>query len=62
MWLEGGASANKVLLGTPLYGRNYRLLNNDQHDLGSPTGGPGDAGRYTQEAGSLAYYEVRILF
>ncbi|PSN37008.1 Acidic mammalian chitinase [Blattella germanica] len=58
MWLEGGAQAEKLLIGTPMYGRTYRLKYNNQNTLGAPIDGPGDAGRYSGEAGFLAYYEI----
>jgi len=47
-----------LVLGIPTYGRSYTLVNPDAHEVGSPTDGPGEKGKFTKEDGYLAYYEV----
>ncbi|XP_011867182.1 PREDICTED: mucin-4-like [Vollenhovia emeryi] len=56
--LEKGASADKIILGIPTYGRSYTLFNQDATELGSPADGPGTEGEATREKGYLAYYEI----
>ncbi|XP_077267426.1 uncharacterized protein LOC143900217 isoform X2 [Temnothorax americanus] len=56
--LEKGASADKIVLGIPTYGRSYTLFNQDATELGSPADGPGTEGEATREKGYLAYYEI----
>ncbi|EFN75798.1 Acidic mammalian chitinase [Harpegnathos saltator] len=56
--LEKGASADKIVLGIPTYGRSYTLFNQDATELGSPADGPGVEGEATREKGYLAYYEI----
>jgi len=57
-WLRGGVPASKLLIGIPMYGRTYTLVNPDDHGLGAPINDSGPAGLYTGERGFLAYYEV----
>ena len=51
--------ASKVVLGIPIYGRSFthNLSENSNPPLGS-NATAGAAGRYTEAAGTLAYYEV----
>ncbi|XP_067211675.1 uncharacterized protein [Linepithema humile] len=56
--LEKGASADKLVLGIPTYGRSYTLFNEDATDIGSPADGPGAEGEATREKGYLSYYEI----
>ncbi|CAL1684975.1 unnamed protein product [Lasius platythorax] len=56
--LEKGASADKIILGIPTYGRSYTLFNQEATELGSPADGPGVEGEATREKGYLAYYEI----
>ncbi|KAK2580930.1 hypothetical protein KPH14_005997 [Odynerus spinipes] len=56
--IKSGASAAKIILGIPTYGRSYTLFNEDATDLGSPADGPGEEGDATREKGYLAYYEI----
>ncbi|PSN37019.1 Acidic mammalian chitinase [Blattella germanica] len=57
-WLDGGVPTNKLLVGTPLYGRTYTLENSEYNDIGAPIVANGTAGPYTRQPGSLAYYEI----
>ncbi|XP_049548008.1 uncharacterized protein LOC125959239 [Anopheles darlingi] len=57
-WRRNGAPAHKLILGVPAYGKTFKLANTRDHDLRDKTIGAGNAGRYTKEAGILAYYEV----
>lgn len=46
-------------VGMPLYGRTFTLASSSNDGLFAPDrGNGGQAGRYTGEAGILAYYEV----
>ncbi|NXJ16479.1 CHIA chitinase, partial [Odontophorus gujanensis] len=57
-WKSKGAPTEKLVVGFPTYGNTFRLQNPLNHGLGAPISGPGPAGPYTQEAGTLAYYEI----
>lgn len=57
-WISKGASATNLVLGIPLYGRTFTLSSLSNTKLGAPISGPGTAGDYTQEEGSLSYLEV----
>lgn len=61
-WLSKGCRPNKLVLGVPMLGRTYILANVQQNSVGSPTTGPGPAGRYTHEAGYLSYFEICLKF
>jgi chitinase len=61
-YLAAGIPGQKINLGLPTYGRNYRVANPSllaPHPApGLPFSGPGPAGPATAEAGTLAYYEI----
>uniref|UniRef100_A0A8D2Q239 GH18 domain-containing protein n=1 Tax=Varanus komodoensis TaxID=61221 RepID=A0A8D2Q239_VARKO len=57
-WKKNGAPAEKLMVGFGAYARTFTLTNPSNHGLDAPTSGPGKAGAYTQEAGTLAYFEV----
>lgn len=48
-WLASGMPAEKLVMGLPLYGRTYNLMDGDEHGIGAPARGlgPGDAGVLT---------------
>ncbi|XP_055374479.1 probable endochitinase [Condylostylus longicornis] len=56
-WLKQGAPAHKINLGIPLYGHTFTLSDKTQIKPGSAHRGPGSAGKYTQQPGSLGYNE-----
>ena len=59
-WIENGAPPEKLMLGLGLYGRAFKLENNDVYLPGSnSTEKPaGKMGRFTREPGFLSYYEI----
>jgi len=57
-WLELGASAGKLNIGLPLYGRSFTLQDRNITSVGAPARAAGRAGRFTQEDGYLSFYEV----
>ncbi|XP_057310495.1 uncharacterized protein LOC130648459 [Hydractinia symbiolongicarpus] len=57
-WINGGFPANKIALGLATYGRAFTLVNADNNGLGAPATGDGPKGPFTNQAGSLAYYEI----
>ncbi|XP_023649369.1 acidic mammalian chitinase-like isoform X2 [Paramormyrops kingsleyae] len=57
-WKNNGAPAEKLLVGFPTYGNTFTLSNPANHGIGAPISGAGTAGKYTQEAGELAYFEI----
>lgn len=55
-----GAPKHKLIVGVPFYGRTYTLGNKENNGLRAPIKKweqPG-AGKYTNESGLFAYYEV----
>lgn len=61
-WKTNGAPAEKLLVGFPTYGNTFTLKDPSNHGIGAPIAGAGTPGKYTQEAGELAYFEVPDLF
>ncbi|XP_068275372.1 acidic mammalian chitinase-like [Nyctibius grandis] len=60
-WKSNGAPAEKLVVGFATYGNTFTLQNPSTNGLDAPASGPGPAGPYTQEAGSLAYFEICTL-
>lgn len=52
-----GAPASKLLMGIPTFGKSF-TLSSSENQLGAPISGEGLPGRFTKEAGTLAYYEI----
>ncbi len=60
-WIEQGCPAEKLILGIGMYGRSFILADPGKHKVGDKATGPGAAGKYSREAGFLAFYEVCLL-
>ncbi|XP_038676391.1 acidic mammalian chitinase-like [Scyliorhinus canicula] len=56
-WKSQGAPAEKLNVGFATYGHTFKLTSSD-HGVGASAGGAGAAGKYTKQAGILAYYEI----
>uniref|UniRef100_A0A182UNF8 GH18 domain-containing protein n=1 Tax=Anopheles merus TaxID=30066 RepID=A0A182UNF8_ANOME len=61
-WIGGGAPKSKLIVGLAAYGRTFTLSSTSTEGTRRPTSGPGRKGPYTDEAGVLAYYEVKNMF
>ena len=60
--LRHGMSADKLVLGIPLFGRSYTLSASTLSAPGAQVDGWGDEGPYTQTKGMLSYFEVKTCF
>ena len=60
-WRSQGAPSEKLIVGFPTYGTTYTLSNPANHGVAAPVSGAGTPGKYTREAGVLAYFEVNCL-
>ena len=58
LWHQQGAPLEKLLLGTPFYGRSFTLTSVNQNKPGAASVGPGAPGKYTNEEGFLSYFEI----
>lgn len=57
-WIRKGADSRKLVMGVPLYGQSFTLVNPSENGLNAPSSGGGTAGQYTRSSGFLAYYEI----
>ncbi|KAF0295370.1 Chitotriosidase-1 [Amphibalanus amphitrite] len=57
-WLRRGAPAAKLALGVPLYGRSWTVPGPDKRPSVAAGTGPGRAGPYSREPGTLTYLEI----
>jgi hypothetical protein len=53
-----GAPRHKLLVGIPFYGQSFTLRSRTNSEPGAPSIGPGAPGKYTNQPGMLAYYEI----
>ncbi|XP_052133171.1 acidic mammalian chitinase-like isoform X9 [Frankliniella occidentalis] len=60
LWLDRGADPSKVVLGVPFYGHTWTLRDASNAGVYAPTNGPGQAGPYTREGGTIGYNEVCV--
>ena len=58
LWHQQGAPLEKLLLGTPFYGRSFTLTGRGTEPGAPSSGAGGEPGQFTEEAGFLAYYEI----
>ena len=56
--IEAGAPPEKTLIGLSTYGRSFMLEDPEQYDIGAPVADAGKPGRFSQEPGFAAYFEV----
>jgi len=59
-WLKRGATKDKLVVGMPLYGKSFTMVNpQNGTGLNVPTTGKGgNEGAYTKQKGFLSYYEI----
>ncbi|BFZ21286.1 hypothetical protein BsWGS_24325 [Bradybaena similaris] len=57
-WLSVGVPKSKIILGMTTYGMSFTLDDADVNGLNASSTGGGEAGRYTRQEGTLAYYEI----
>lgn len=60
-WRKLGTPTDKLIMGFPTYGRTFHLLKESTNGLQAASMGPASPGKYTKQAGFLAYYEVMRL-
>ncbi|CAK1552087.1 unnamed protein product [Leptosia nina] len=57
-WMSKGAPRSKLIMGMPLYGQSFSLVENAGNSLGAPSNAGGEAGDETRARGFLAFYEI----
>ncbi len=56
--LSKGVPNSKLIMGMATYGSTFALQDPTINGLFAPSTGPGTAGIWTEQEGSLSYYEV----
>lgn len=57
-YMQKGASRRKLIMGVPMYGQSFSLVEHAGAGLGAPAYAGGEAGDETRARGFLAFYEV----
>ncbi|XP_021010681.1 chitinase-like protein 4 [Mus caroli] len=57
-WKDHGAASEKLIMGFPAYGHTFTLSDPSKNGIGAPTVSAGPPGKYTNEQGLLAYFEI----
>jgi chitinase len=57
-WIQNGADRKKIVMGMPMYGQSFTLVNASNTGLNSKSSGGAEAGEFTRSKGFLAYYEI----
>lgn len=57
-WLNQGAPKEKLNLAVPSYGRTFTLADPQLNGVNASAIGPGRAGPYTRQDGTLGYNEI----
>lgn len=57
-WLGQGCPKEKLIVGVPVYGRTFTLVDKVNNGLGAPSSGPGYIGVFVPEGGFLPYNEI----
>uniref|UniRef100_A0A182PCY5 GH18 domain-containing protein n=1 Tax=Anopheles epiroticus TaxID=199890 RepID=A0A182PCY5_9DIPT len=60
--LDKGAPRSKLIVDLAAYGRTFTLSSTGSNGVRANASGAGPAGPYTQQSGTLAYYEVKDAF
>ena len=60
-WMDGGAPADKLVMGFATYGRGWTLTDAANNGIGAAAKGSGAPGAVTREPGFLASYEIQAL-
>ena len=60
-WMDGGAPADKLVMGFATYGRGWTLAAATDSGIGAAAAGGSSAGAVTRAAGFLAWYEIESL-
>ncbi|KAM9241796.1 oviduct-specific glycoprotein [Dugong dugon] len=57
-WRRLAAPSEKLIMGLPTYGHTFCLLKASETWLGARAMGPASPGKYTKQAGFMAYFEI----
>ncbi|CAG7699954.1 unnamed protein product [Allacma fusca] len=57
-WIQQGADPKKIIMGMPMYGQSFTLVDPNQNGLNAKSSGGGTAGEFTRQSGFLSYYEI----
>ncbi|XP_067687454.1 uncharacterized protein [Haliotis asinina] len=58
LWLDLGATRDKLVMGIPTYGRSFTLCSDKQIHVGDKNCGAGRPSQFTREKGFVSYYEM----
>ncbi|XP_046584669.1 oviduct-specific glycoprotein-like [Haliotis rubra] len=58
LWLDLGATRDKLVMGIPTYGRSFTLCSDKQINVGDKNCGAGRPSPFTREKGFVSYYEM----
>lgn len=57
-YINGGFAKKQLNLGVPFYGLTHTLVSSGQNGVGAPVSSPGSPGKYSNQPGMMAYFEI----